>query len=56
MNRFGFTWPDSLRCDRFPKLGDEICFTENVNSTSEATLQPPTSKTSKYNDNGNEFI
>ena len=46
MKRFGFTWPESLKCDRFPELGEEICVTENLNST---TLQPPASKTSKYN-------
>ena len=46
MNRFGFTWPESLKCDRFPELGEEICVTENLNST---TLQPPASKTSKCN-------
>ena len=49
MNRFGFTWPESLSCDRFPELGEKICVAENANSTSLATLQPPTSKTSKYN-------
>ena len=47
--RFGSSWPESLRCDRFPELGEEICVTENLNSTSVATLQPPASKTSKYN-------
>ena len=46
MKRFGFGWPESLRCDGFPKLGEEICVTENLNS---ATLQPPASKTSEYN-------
>ncbi|EDO35751.1 predicted protein [Nematostella vectensis] len=30
MKRFGFTWPDSLSCERFPKLGDEICVGENT--------------------------
>ena len=43
--KYGFTWPETLRCDRFPELGEEICVTEDLNSTS---LQPPTSKTSKY--------
>ena len=46
MKRFGFGWPESLRCDKFPELGEEICLAENLSST---TLQPPTSKTSKYN-------
>ena len=46
MKRFGFGWPESLKCDRFPELGEEICLTENLNSTS---LQPPASKTSKCN-------
>ena len=46
MKRFGFGWPESLRCDRFPKLGEEICVAENLNSP---TLQSPVSKTSEYN-------
>ena len=29
MKRFGFQWPESLRCDRFPKLGEEICVDGN---------------------------
>lgn len=32
MKRFGFTWPDSLRCEKFPKLGEEICVGENITS------------------------
>ena len=40
MKRFGFSWPDSLRCDRFPKQGEEICVDGNgINKT---TVQPRT--------------
>ena len=42
MKRFGFTWPESLRCDRFPKLGDEICVGPRT-----TTRQPPTAKRGK---------
>ncbi len=42
MDRFGFTWPDSLNCDRFPEFGEEFCV--GGNGTSEATRQPPTMK------------
>ncbi len=28
MNQFGFTWPDSLNCDRFPEIGEGIICVE----------------------------
>ena len=40
MNRFGFSWPISLKCDRFPKLGEEICV--DADGISKTTVQPPT--------------
>ena len=40
MKRFGFSWPESLRCNRFPKLGEEICM--DGNGINKATVQPPT--------------
>ena len=40
MKRFGFSWPNSLRCRRFPKLGEEICVDRN--GINKATVQPPT--------------
>lgn len=30
MKRFGFTWPESLSCEKFPRLGEEICVGENT--------------------------
>ena len=30
MKRFGFTWPESLSCEKFPKMGEEICVGENT--------------------------
>ena len=33
MNRFGFIWPESLSCDRFP---EEFCVTENLSKYSTA--------------------
>jgi len=42
MTSYGFAWPESLSCDRFPKLGDAICISKNT--TSRATPQPPTTK------------
>lgn len=38
MNRFGFTWPKSLRCDKFPKFGNATC----VGWPRTSTQQPPT--------------
>ena len=40
MKRFGFAWPASLRCNRFPKLGEEKCV--DFDSTSKTvTVQLP---------------
>ncbi|KAA0201207.1 hypothetical protein HAZT_HAZT007535 [Hyalella azteca] len=34
MNKFGFQWPDSLNCDRFPANPlEEMCVGENVSAT-----------------------
>ncbi|KAJ7378682.1 hypothetical protein OS493_021986 [Desmophyllum pertusum] len=54
MRRSGFTWPESLTCDRFPELGKEICV-GNIN-TSEATRQPPTAKRVKRASDEDGFI
>ncbi|KAK5855930.1 hypothetical protein PBY51_007561 [Eleginops maclovinus] len=41
MNKFGFQWPERLRCENFPVLGDgQICVGQNDSSS--ATLPPPT--------------
>lgn len=29
INRFGFSWPDELKCDRFPKIKSEVCIFRN---------------------------
>ena len=34
MKKFGFPWPESLRCDRFPDWGEEFCVTENLSKCS----------------------
>ncbi|XP_076461513.1 frizzled-2-like [Babylonia areolata] len=39
MNKFGFQWPESLRCDRFPKSG--LCVGENTTEGGESTNAPP---------------
>ncbi|XP_077590417.1 frizzled-2 [Stigmatopora nigra] len=40
MNKFGFQWPDRLRCENFPVLGDgQICVGQNDSSTA-ATVPP----------------
>ncbi|KAK7939942.1 hypothetical protein WMY93_003268 [Mugilogobius chulae] len=39
MNKFGFQWPDRLRCENFPVLGDgQICVGQN--DSSPATVPP----------------
>lgn len=40
MNKFGFQWPESLRCDQFPKRG--LCVGENTTEGAETTKAPPT--------------
>ncbi|KAF1379754.1 hypothetical protein PFLUV_G00179320 [Perca fluviatilis] len=41
MNKFGFQWPDRLRCENFPVLGDgQICVGQN--DSSPATVTPIT--------------
>ncbi|XP_034749964.1 frizzled-2 [Etheostoma cragini] len=41
MNKFGFQWPDRLRCENFPVLGDgQICVGQN--DSSPATVIPIT--------------
>ena len=42
MESLGFSWPESLTCDRFPEVGKEICI--GSNRTGETTQQPPTTK------------
>ena len=46
LNSFGFTWPESLACDRFPEVGKGICVGEN--GTSQTTHQPPTTNNGKF--------
>lgn len=41
MNKFGFQWPESLRCDQFPASG--LCVGENTTEGAEATKAPPIS-------------
>ncbi|KAL8616892.1 Frizzled-1 [Nucella lapillus] len=39
MNKFGFQWPESLRCDKFPENG--LCVGENRTTEPEPTKSPP---------------
>ena len=41
MNKFGFHWPESLRCDQFPTSG--LCVGENNTTTDKPTETPPIS-------------
>ncbi|KAM3864080.1 frizzled-2-like [Diretmus argenteus] len=42
MNKFGFQWPERLRCENFPVLGHgHICVGQNDSSTSAAATVPP---------------
>jgi len=35
MNKFGFRWPESLDCDKFPEIGgEELCVADNTNANS----------------------
>ncbi|XP_035827023.1 frizzled-2 isoform X2 [Aplysia californica] len=39
MNKFGFEWPESLQCDRFPPSG--LCVGENTTEPADSTRKPP---------------
>ncbi|XP_061188989.1 frizzled-1-like [Saccostrea echinata] len=39
MNKFGFEWPDSLKCEKFPESG--MCVGENRTDPVESTPHPP---------------
>lgn len=41
MNKFGFQWPESLRCEKFPSAG--LCVGENTTEGAEPTKAPPIS-------------
>ena len=47
MNRFGFQWPDSLECSKFPVKG--LCVGENNTDSVEPTQPPQTRTTFYYN-------
>lgn len=40
MNKFGFEWPTSLKCERFPKKG--LCVGQNKTQHSDSTKKPGT--------------
>ncbi|XP_032813126.2 frizzled-2-like [Petromyzon marinus] len=43
MNKFGFQWPERLRCENFPVQGsDEICVGQNHTDKAGPTALPPT--------------
>ena len=48
LRTYGFSWPERMRCENFPKLGDRLCLNGNsgrVNHNATAlTTQKPTSK------------
>ena len=39
MNKFGFEWPESLKCENFPETG--LCVGENTTDHSGSTKSPP---------------
>ncbi|XP_062852955.1 frizzled-7b isoform X1 [Trichomycterus rosablanca] len=42
MNKFGFQWPERLRCENFPVHGaGEICVGQNTSDTGSPTSKPP---------------
>ncbi|XP_028675211.1 frizzled-2 [Erpetoichthys calabaricus] len=43
MNKFGFQWPERLRCENFPVHGaEQICVGQNHSQQGRPTLYPPT--------------
>ena len=37
IRRFGFSWPDVLKCEKFPRKGDGVCFGSPSSQTKEVT-------------------
>ena len=42
MRQYGFSWPQRMECENFPKLGDKLCVNGNSGRVTHTTTAPPT--------------
>ena len=45
MRQFGFSWPERMKCENFPKLGDRLCLHGSRDRVNHITTAPPTELT-----------
>ena len=45
MRQYGFSWPERMKCENFPKLGDRLCLSGNSGTVNHTTTAPPTELT-----------
>ena len=45
MRQYGFSWPERMKCENFPKLGDRLCLNGNNGTANHAKTAPPTELT-----------
>ena len=44
MRQYGFSWPERMKCENFPKLGDRLCLNGNSVGVNHTTTAPPTTE------------
>ena len=45
MRQYGFPWPERMKCENFPKMGDRLCLSGNNSTANHAKTAPPTTRT-----------
>ena len=45
LRQYGFSWPERMKCENFPKLGDKLCLNGNSGRVNHTTTAPPTKLT-----------
>ena len=45
MRQYGFPWPERMKCENFPKMGDRLCLNGNNSTAYRAETAPPTELT-----------
>ena len=41
MRQYGFSWPERMKCENFPRLGDKLCLNTNSGRVNHTTTAPP---------------
>lgn len=57
MNKFGFRWPESLDCEKFPKGGgEELCVGDNTEHRSSESISHPHYSINNYDPKGHSKV